>query len=68
MEPQNFDHRGVCTASDFFSLMNGAIVTTTSDNLAALLSLLSLRVFMLEYTGLFEMIVGGLTTCHTQYT
>ena len=22
----------------------------------------------LHYTGLFEMIVGGLTTCHTQYT
>jgi len=22
----------------------------------------------LAYTGLFEMIVGGLTTCHTQYT
>ena len=21
-----------------------------------------------EYTGLFEMIVGGLITCHTQYT
>ena len=22
----------------------------------------------LNYTGLFEMILGGLTTCHTQYT
>jgi hypothetical protein len=24
--------------------------------------------FIYEYTGLFEMTVGVLTTCHTQYT
>ena len=24
--------------------------------------------FLFTYTGLFEMIVGVLTTCHTQYT
>jgi len=28
----------------------------------------STQQFQLIYTGLFEMIVGGLTTCHTQYT
>ena len=26
------------------------------------------RSLMLRYTGLFKMIVGVLTTCHTQYT
>ena len=26
------------------------------------------EIYHTQYTGLFEMIVGGLTTCHTQYT
>ena len=35
-----------------------------------LLSLLknALYIYIYIYTGLFEMIVGVLTTCHTQYT